>query len=165
MGGFPQSAQAPVAAQVNAPGYNPHSAEARAARPVVPANSPAVAARARADAATAPQSAQIATPAQTVPASAPTLTQTAAPATEPASTPTEPAAVAQERSRSKSRQNQVRQRKVSAPMRPKKFGYGSDGSGRQDAGSITNRAFGAVDEEERPMKRSLESILRDRYGH
>lgn len=160
--------------QVNAPGYNPHSAEARAARPVVPANSPAVAARARADAATAPQSAQIATPAQTVPASAPTLTQTAAPATEPttpASTPTEPAAVAQapatkERSRSKSRQNQVRQRKVSAPMRPKKFGYGSDGSGRQDAGSITNRAFGAVnEEEERPMKRSLESILRDRYGH
>jgi hypothetical protein len=173
MGGFPQSAQAPVAAQVNAPGYNPHSAEARAARPVVPANSPAVAARARADAATAPQSAQIATPAQTVPASAPTLTQTAAPATEPttpASTPTEPAAVAQapatkERSRSKSHQNQVRQRKVSAPMRPKKFGYGSDGSGRQDAGSITNRAFGAVNEEEQPMKRSLESILRDRYGH
>lgn len=53
------------------------------------------------------------------------------------------------------------------PVGPKRsFGYGGGGSGRDDAGSVTNRAFGAVNEEvaEKPAKRSLESILRERYG-
>lgn len=159
MGGFPQSAQKPVPAQrpLGSPTINANSPEGfKALRQDI--NTQMVAPK--------PQPATAPPSAQTAASDSPTLTSTSAPEPQPAPS----VAVAKPASSSPAaRANKVRAkarpRRVSAPMRPKKFGYGSDGSGRQDAGSITNRAFGAVNEEEQPMKRSLESILRDRYGH
>lgn len=102
----------------------------------------------------APAPTQTQTQTQQAAATAPTTTPAPAPATTPATTPA-----------AKSRSRVSRQKRVSAPMRPKRFGFGADGSGRQDAGSITNRALGAVNEEETAPRKSLESILRERYGH
>jgi hypothetical protein len=102
------------------------------------------------------------------PAPAPTQTQTQtqqAAATAPTTTPSAPATTPATTPAAKSRSRVSRQKRVSAPMRPKRFGFGADGSGRQDAGSITNRALGAVNEEETAPRKSLESILRERYGH
>lgn len=170
MGGFPETPPKPVPAQrpVGDPNLN--------------ANSPEGFARARQDINTQMMnrnaSATSSTSAQSQ-STTPTLTQTSGsvpdistPPPSPSPSPSNEApapvnkAVA-DKSRVRVRQNQAKQRHVSAPMRPKRFGFGSDGSGRQDAGSITNRALGAVNEsvEEVPVKKSLESLLRERYGH
>lgn len=162
MGGFPQSAPKPVPAQrpLGSPTLNANSPEGfKALRQDI--NTQMVAPRPQA--VTAPPSTQAAA------TEAPTLTSTEGPAPKP--TPTvaiaKPAASSPAARANKARAK-AKPRRVSAPLKPKRFGFGSDGSGRQDAGSITNRAFGAVNEEVEEgcePKKSLESLLRERYGH
>lgn len=96
------------------------------------------------------------------PVSPPSAVDTAAKTPEPAAKP-DPIKAAADRLGNRPVRpstSAVQPRRVSKPLMPNRhFGFGQDGSGSDDAGAITNRAFGAVNEEiKTPV--ALDSVMK-----
>jgi hypothetical protein len=98
--------------------------------------------------------------------------QPAATTTTPATAPAKPTlAVSKPKPKTMATQKSAQRPATRKPMLPnRKFGYGAGGSGANDAGSITNRALGGVNEEIKyvdptpiVIKPSLDKFLRNKY--